>query len=107
MPPGPEVAVVEGVMGLFDGYDGFSEAGSTAQMAKWLGLPVLLVVDARAMARSAAALVHGFASFDPDLTLAGVVFNRIGGAAHLHYLEQALSQLGGVKCLGGLPREAH
>ena len=102
-----QVAVVEGVMGLFDGYDGLSEAGSTAQMAKWLGLPVLLVVDARAMARSAAALVHGFASFDPDLTLAGVVFNRIGGAAHLHYLEQALSQLAGVKCLGGLPREAH
>jgi cobyrinic acid a,c-diamide synthase len=101
-----QVAVVEGVMGLFDGYDGASEAGSTAQMAKWLGLPVLLVVDARAMARSAAALVHGFASFDPDLTLAGVVFNRIGGAGHLHYLEQALSQLDGVKCLGGLPREA-
>ncbi|MCX5891813.1 MAG: AAA family ATPase, partial [Deltaproteobacteria bacterium] len=61
-----QVAVVEGVMGLFDGYDGLSEAGSTGQMAKWLGLPVLLVVDARAMARSAAALVHGFASFDPD-----------------------------------------
>jgi cobyrinic acid a,c-diamide synthase len=101
-----QVAVVEGVMGLFDGYDGLSEAGSTAQMAKWLGLPVLLVVDARALARSAAALVHGFASFDPELTLAGVVFNRIGGATHLHYLEQALSQLGEVKCLGGLPREA-
>ncbi|MCL4503399.1 MAG: cobyrinate a,c-diamide synthase [Deltaproteobacteria bacterium] len=101
-----QVAVVEGVMGLFDGYDGLSEAGSTAQMAKWLGLPVLLVVDAKAMARSAAALVHGFASFDPDLTLAGVVFNRIGGAGHLHYLEQALELLDGVKCLGGLPREA-
>src|SRR5574340_1704678 len=90
-----DVAVVEGVMGLFDGYDGASEAGSTAQMAKWLGLPVLLVVDARAMARSAAALVHGFASFDPGLTLAGVVFNRIGGAAHMHYLEQAMSQVTG------------
>jgi cobyrinic acid a,c-diamide synthase len=74
-----DLAVVEGVMGLFDGYDGLSEAGSTAQMAKWLGLPVLLVVDARSMARSAAALVHGFATFDPDLALAGVVFNRVGG----------------------------
>jgi cobyrinic acid a,c-diamide synthase len=100
-----QVAVVEGVMGLFDGYDGLSEAGSTAQMAKWLGLPVVLVVDARAMARSAAALVHGFATFDPDLKLAGVVFNRVGGPAHLHYLEQSLSQLAGVKCLGGLPRQ--
>ena len=58
---GADLAVVEGVMGLFDGYDGASEAGSTAQMAKWLGLPVLLVVDARAMARSAAALVQGWA----------------------------------------------
>lgn len=100
-----QVAVVEGVMGLFDGYDGLSEAGSTAQMAKWLGLPVLLVVDARAMARSAAALVHGFASFDPDLKLAGVVFNRVGGAAHLQYLKQALSQVPEVRCLGGLPRD--
>jgi cobyrinic acid a,c-diamide synthase len=101
-----QVAVVEGVMGLFDGYDGLSEAGSTAQMAKWLGLPVLLVVDARSMARSAGALVHGFATFDTDLALAGVVFNRIGSSTHLHYLRQALSQLDGVKCVGGLPREA-
>ncbi|MDP3181657.1 MAG: cobyrinate a,c-diamide synthase [Desulfobaccales bacterium] len=100
-----EVAVVEGVMGLFDGYDGLSETGSTAQMAKWLGLPVLLVVDARAMARSAAALVQGFYDFDPNLTLAGVVFNRIGGATHLEYLQQALAQLEKVRCFGGLPRD--
>jgi cobyrinic acid a,c-diamide synthase len=100
-----DVAVVEGVMGLFDGYDGASEAGSTAQIAKWLGLPVLLVVDARAMARSAAALVHGFASFDPDLSLAGVIFNRIGGAGHLKYLQQALTSLPDVRCFGGLPRD--
>src|SRR3989339_891693 len=100
-----QVAVVEGVMGLFDGYDGLSEAGSTAQMAKWLGLPVLLVVDARAMARSAAALVHGFASFDPALNLAGVVFNRIGSPAHLGFLQQALTLLPGVRCFGGLPRD--
>ncbi len=103
---GADVAVVEGVMGLFDGYDGRTEAGSTAQMAKWLGLPVLLVVDARSMARSAAALVHGFATFDPDLKLAGVVFNRIGSATHLQYLRDALEQVEGVACLGGMPREA-
>jgi len=102
---GADVAVVEGVMGLFDGYDGRSEAGSTAQMAKWLGLPVVLVADARSMARSAAALVHGFASFDPDLTLSGVIFNRIGSPTHLSYLEQALEQSGEVPCLGGIPRD--
>lgn len=99
-----ELAVVEGVMGLFDGYDGLSEAGSTAQLAKWLGLPVLLVVDARSLARSAAALVHGYATFDPDLQLLGVVFNRVGSARHLHYLEQALSLVPGVEFFGGLPR---
>jgi cobyrinic acid a,c-diamide synthase len=74
-------------------------------MAKWLGLPVLLVVDARAMARSAAALVHGFASFDADLSLAGVIFNRIGSAGHLEYLQQALASLKDVRCFGGLPRD--
>ncbi len=102
---GADLAVVEGVMGLFDGYDGRSEAGSTAQMAKWLGLPVVLVADARSMARSAAALVHGFATFDPDLTLAGVIFNRIGSPTHLRYLEQALEQSGEATCLGGIPRD--
>src|SRR5215470_4541419 len=61
---GKDVAVVEGVMGLFDGFDGTCERGSTAEMAKWLDLPVILVVDAHPMARSAAAVVEGFLHFD-------------------------------------------
>jgi cobyrinic acid a,c-diamide synthase len=73
-------------------------------MAKWLGLPVVLVVDASSMARSAAALVQGFASFDSGLSLAGVIFNRIGSASHLDYLQQALAQLPRINCFGGLPR---
>jgi cobyrinic acid a,c-diamide synthase len=101
-----DLAVVEGVMGLFDGYDGKTEAGSTAQMAKWLGLPVLLTVDARSMARSAAALVKGFATFDPDLTLAGVVFNRVAGPSHLSYLTEAMELVPQVRCFGGLPRQS-
>ena len=101
-----DLAVVEGVMGLFDGYDGRSEAGSTAQMAKWLGLPVLLVVDARSMARSAAALVSGFEQFDPDLCFCGVVFNRVAGDRHLSFLEQALAGHVDMPCVGGLPRQA-
>ncbi|MBU0987296.1 MAG: cobyrinate a,c-diamide synthase, partial [Proteobacteria bacterium] len=97
-----DIAVVEGVMGLFDGYDGKSEAGSTAQMAKWIGLPVLLVVDAKSMARSAAALVQGFERFDPELAYAGVLFNNIGSRRHLAYLEQALQDNVNMPCLGGI-----
>ncbi len=100
-----DIAVVEGVMGLFDGYDGRSEAGSTAQMAKWLGLPVLLVVDARSMARSAGALVQGFENFDPDLKFAGVLFNKVGSPVHLDYLSQALEGNVKMPCLGGVGRE--
>ena len=100
-----DIAVVEGVMGLFDGYDGKSEAGSTAQMAKWLGLPVVLMVDARSMARSAAALVQGFENFDPDLAFLGVVFNHLGSPRHLQYLKEALEDRVRMDCLGGLLRD--
>src|SRR5581483_55274 len=68
-----DIAIIEGVMGLFDGASATDESGSTAEMAKWLGLPVVLVIDAAAQARSAAALVHGFESFDPDLKIAAVI----------------------------------
>ncbi len=101
-----DIALVDGVMGLFDGYDGRSDAGSTAQMAKWLKLPIVLVVDARSMARSAAALVQGFENFDPQLTFVGVLFNRIGSARHLRYLKEALAGNVTMTCLGGVPREA-
>jgi len=101
---GVDMAVIEGVMGLFDGYDGRSEAGSTAQMAKWLGLPVLLVVDAGSMARSAAALIQGFERFDRELSFAGVVFNNIGSRVHLDYLMEALAVNSKMPCMGGLVR---
>ncbi|GLI34058.1 cobyrinate a,c-diamide synthase [Desulforhabdus amnigena] len=101
-----DLGVVEGVMGLFDGYDGKTESGSTAEMAKWLGIPVVLVVDARSMARSAAALIYGFSRFDPDLQLAGVIFNRVGGPGHLEYLREAMSaNLPEIPVLGGIPRD--
>jgi cobyrinic acid a,c-diamide synthase len=92
------------MMGLFDGVSGTTDAGSTAEMAKWLGLPVILVVDASAMARSVAALVHGFLSFDPQLRVLGVIFNRIGGRGHLQYLQDAVAGLPGLTVLGGLPQ---
>ncbi|MGD8213182.1 MAG: cobyrinate a,c-diamide synthase, partial [Desulfobacterales bacterium] len=99
-----DIAVVEGVMGLFDGYDGKSEAGSTAQIAKWLGLPVILLVDAASMARSAAAVVMGFEHFDAELTYAGVIFNHLGSTRHLQYLTEAVQDRIEMPCLGGILR---
>ena len=101
---GRDIAVVEGVMGLFDGYSGVSEAGSTSQMAKWLQLPVVLVVDARSMARSAAAIVKGFEDFDPDLDFAGVIFSKTGSDRHYQYLKDAVEDRCRMKCLGHIPR---
>jgi cobyrinic acid a,c-diamide synthase len=101
---GAEVAVVEGVMGLYDGASGRGELASTAHVAKLLRAPVVLVVDAAAMARSVAAIVHGYASFDPDVDVAGVVLNRVGGPWHATLLREALEPLG-VPVLGALPRD--
>lgn len=100
-----DVAVVEGVMGLFDGFSATNETGSTAQLAKMLDLPVILVVDARSMARSAAALVAGYAGFDRDLTIAGVIFNRVGSENHADLLREAMTLMPGIPVLGCLPRD--
>ncbi|MCX7823364.1 MAG: cobyrinate a,c-diamide synthase [Syntrophobacterales bacterium] len=101
-----DVAIVEGVMGFYDGFDGKSEAGSTAQMAKLLGLPVVLVVDCRSMARSVAAIVHGFINFDPDIRWAGVILNRVAGEGHFRYLNEALSTaLPHIPVLGWIPSD--
>jgi cobyrinic acid a,c-diamide synthase len=96
---------VEGVMGLFDGRDANSEEGSTAQMAKWPGLPVVLVVDAFALSRSAGAVVKGFSEFDPELRIAGVVFNRVGSPTHLQWLIDAVHSAAAVDVLGGIPND--
>ena len=100
-----DIAIIEGVMGLFDGYDGKTDAGSTAQMAKWLGLDVILIVNAKSMARSAAAIVMGFEKFDPDLNFTGVIFNETGSTRHLKYLKDALPGHVNTPCIGGIPRD--
>jgi cobyrinic acid a,c-diamide synthase len=86
---GADIALIEGVMGLFDGASPTGDQGSTAEMAKWLGAPVVLVVDASGMARSLAALVAGFTTFDRQLRVAGVICNRVGSRGHLELLAQA------------------
>ncbi|MFW3169274.1 cobyrinate a,c-diamide synthase [Geodermatophilus sp. CPCC 206100] len=101
-----DVAVVEGVMGLFDGASHPSlppGAGSTAHVARLLRAPVVLVVDAWTQAQSVAALVHGFATFDPSVRLGGVVLNRVAGDRHEELLRTALGAAG-VPVLGAIPR---
>jgi cobyrinic acid a,c-diamide synthase len=103
---GAEMAVIEGVMGMFDGASGRGELASTAHVAKLLRAPVLLVVDAAAMARSAAAIVHGYRTFDPDVNVAGVIFNRVGSDHHEQLLREALADLSPpLPVLGALRRD--
>jgi len=99
---GADLCLVEGVMGCFDGVDGVSEDGSTAQVAKWLGAPVVLVVDVRAQSRSAGATVLGFERFDPGLDVAGVIFNRVGGDLHARWLADAVAATCRARVLGAI-----
>ena len=101
---GADVAIVEGVMGLFDGKSGGGVLASTAHVAKLLDAPVVLVVDARAMARSVAATVHGYTTFDPGLKVSGVVLNRVGSSVHERMLRDALKPLN-IPVLGVLHRD--
>lgn len=99
-----DVTIVEGVMGLFDGIDGKRPDGSTEHLARLLSLPVVLVVDARSMARSAAAIVNGAVSFVPELTIAGIIWNRVGSAAHRRILDEAVATAGLPPVLGAFGR---
>ena len=98
-----DVVVVEGVMGLFDGFSATDDAGSTAQIAKLLGLPVILVVDASSMARSVAALVQGYVQFDSDVQVKGVILNRVGSERHKKVLIRSLEEIG-TTVYGTLPK---
>jgi cobyrinic acid a,c-diamide synthase len=100
---GCDIAVVEGVMGLYDGAAGEGELASTAHVAKLLGAPVVLVVDASSQSRSVAALVHGFASWDPEVRVGGVILNKVASDRHEELLREALDQAG-VPVLGVLRR---
>ncbi|MBM4132867.1 MAG: cobyrinate a,c-diamide synthase [Nitrospira sp.] len=99
---GADISIIEGMMGLFDGSSPVNEVGSTAEMAKLLGAPVLLVIDGSAMARSAAAMVSGYAKFDPSLKVAGVLFNRIGSEGHFQLLKEAVEAETKVSVVGYL-----
>jgi cobyrinic acid a,c-diamide synthase len=99
-----DMAIVEGVMGLFDGHNGKSDDGSTAQIAKWLNLPVVLVVDGSSLARTAGALVLGFENYDPEIEVAGVIFNRVAGKRHYEYLREGVQAKCHADVLGYVTR---
>ncbi|MBB4964010.1 cobyrinic acid a,c-diamide synthase [Saccharothrix violaceirubra] len=101
---GCDIAVVEGVMGLFDGRVDTEGIGSTAHVAKLLGAPVLFVVDARGQSRSLAALLHGFRGYDPTVRFGGVVLNQVGSDRHEQVLRTACADVG-LDVLGVLPRD--
>ncbi|MGW1720466.1 cobyrinate a,c-diamide synthase, partial [Streptomyces sp. NPDC002156] len=102
---GCDLAVVEGVMGMYDGAAGEGELASTAHVAKLLRAPVVLVVDASSQSRSVAALVHGFASWDPEVRVGGVILNKVASDRHEALLREALESAG-VPVLGVLRRVA-
>lgn len=99
---GKDVAVVEGVMGLYDGM-GDDAVGSTAQLSKSLQLPVILVVNCKSLYQSVAAIVKGFASFDTDLNVAGVILNHVNSADSYAFLKKYIEKQTGIKCVGYLP----
>ena len=98
-----DVAVVEGVMGLYDGHSSLGEQGSTAELAKLLGAPVVLVADASKVARSVAAEVLGYQRFDPRVDIAGVVLNGIAGPGHLEFCKPQVEETTGIPVLGYMP----
>jgi cobyrinic acid a,c-diamide synthase len=100
------IAVVEGVMGLYDGRNGLESAGSTAEIARWLRAPVILVMNVAKMSGSAAAIALGYRQLDPDLNLAGVILNNVGSSSHLRWVTEAVEKKAGVSVLGYLPKKA-
>jgi cobyrinic acid a,c-diamide synthase len=102
---GADVAIIEGVMGLYDGADYESDAGSTAEVAKLLAAPVVVVLDASKMARSAAAVALGCRRFDEGVPLAGFVVNRVAGEGHGRGVAEAITKSTGLPVFGRLPRE--
>lgn len=97
-----DVAVIEGVMGLFDGLSGVDETGSTSQIAKLLNCPVILVIDVKCMVRSAAAIAAGFKNFDPKVKVAGVILNNVAGEVHANWCMDAIEKVG-LPVVGWLP----
>ncbi|MDY6911906.1 MAG: cobyrinate a,c-diamide synthase, partial [Chloroflexota bacterium] len=101
-----DIAVVEGVMGLYDGRNGLESAGSTAEIAVWLDAPVILIIDVAKMSGSAAAIALGYRRLDPEVNLAGVILNNVGSPSHLRWATEAVEERAGISVVGHLPKNA-
>ena len=101
---GSDIAIIEGVRGLYEGFDSLSDVGSTAQIAKILKTPVILLIDARSITRSTAAVVMGYKAFDPEVDIQGVILNKIGSPVHGRKAAEAIQHYTGVEVIGQIPR---
>lgn len=102
---GADIAIIEGVMGVFDGIDGKSDLASTSEVAKMLKAPLILVLDAHGLAGSAAAIVLGYKNLDPQLRMDGVILNRVAGDAHAQMCRDAISRHASVPVIGAIPED--
>lgn len=101
---GADLCVVEGVRGLYEGFSPDTDTGSTAGLAKMLGFPVILVIDVKSLNRSAAAIINGFADFDPDVKIEGVILNNISGKQHEDKIDAVMERYCKQKVVGKIPR---
>jgi len=101
---GADIALVEGVRGLYEGAEALTDVGSTASIAKLLNLPVVLVVSAQSITRSAAALVKGFQAFDQDVHIVGIILNNVKGGSHRDKALRAIEHYCGIPVIGAIPR---
>ncbi|MDD1725845.1 MAG: Ni-sirohydrochlorin a,c-diamide synthase [Euryarchaeota archaeon] len=102
---GADIGIIEGVRGLYEGLESLSDVGSTAQIAKMLNCPVILIIDARSITRSTAALVKGYISFDRRVDIRGVILNKIGSQTHAAKAKKAIEHYTGIEVIGQIPRK--
>ncbi|MGI2335247.1 MAG: cobyrinate a,c-diamide synthase [Dehalogenimonas sp.] len=101
-----DLAIIEGVMGLFDGHRASGGAGSTAHIAKATGSPVILILNVAKMGQSAAAMAYGYANYDPEVKIAGIILNQVGSASHFETVKKAIEQKCGIPVIGSLAKNA-
>lgn len=101
---GADIAIIEGVRGLYEGAESTDDIGSTASIAKLLQIPIILVIDARSITRSAAALLYGFMKFDPGVIIAGVILNNVRGEKHIRKATEAIKHYCNIPVIGAIPR---